>query len=80
VLDVHGLRMIERTSNPCFRIRLHKKDLELALRTAADVGISLPATAIAQQLFNACVAHGGENWDHSAMVKALELLADHALG
>jgi 2-hydroxy-3-oxopropionate reductase len=80
VLDVHGLRMIERTFNPGFRVRLHKKDLDLALRAASDVGMSLPATAITQQLFNACVAHGGENWDHSALVKALELMADHSLG
>jgi 2-hydroxy-3-oxopropionate reductase len=80
VLDVHGQRMIERTFKPGFRVRLHKKDLELALRAAADLGISLPATAVAQQLFNACVARGGEDWDHSAMVKALEVMADHALG
>ena len=80
MLDVHGQRMIERTFKPGFRVRLHKKDLELALRAAADVGIALPATAIAQQLFNACVARGGEDWDHSAMVKALEVMADHALG
>jgi 2-hydroxy-3-oxopropionate reductase len=79
VLDVHGLRMIERTFDPGFRIRLHKKDLDLALRAAFDVGMSLPATAITQQLFNTCVAHGGENWDHSALVKALELMADHSL-
>jgi 2-hydroxy-3-oxopropionate reductase len=80
VLDVHGLRMIERTFDPGFRISLHKKDLELALKTASDLGMALPATAIAQQLFNVCAAHGGENWDHSAMVKALETMADHALG
>jgi len=80
VLDVHALRMIERTFNPGFRIRLHKKDLDIALRAASDVGMSLPATAMTQQLFNACVAHGGENWDHSALVKALELMADHCIG
>jgi 2-hydroxy-3-oxopropionate reductase len=79
VLEVHGERMIARTFNPGFRIRLHKKDLDLALRSAAEVGLSLPATAMAQQLFNACVAQGGENWDHSAMVKALEALAKHAV-
>ena len=80
VLDVHGLRMIDRTFNPGFRIKLHKKDLGLALNTASELGVALPATAIAQQLFNACAARGGENWDHSAMVRALETMADHALG
>jgi 2-hydroxy-3-oxopropionate reductase len=43
------------------------------------MGISLPGTALAQQLFNACVAHGGAGWDHAAMLKALELLAGHAV-
>jgi 2-hydroxy-3-oxopropionate reductase len=79
VLDVHGERMITRAFNPGFRIRLHKKDLALALQSANEVGVSLPATAMAQQLFNSCLAHGGENWDHSAMVKALEVLADRVV-
>jgi 2-hydroxy-3-oxopropionate reductase len=38
--------------------------------------LALPGTAAAQQLFNACAAHGGAGWDHSAMVRALELMAD----
>ncbi len=39
--------------------------------------MSLPNTATAQELLNACAANGGKGWDHSAMVKALELLANH---
>jgi 2-hydroxy-3-oxopropionate reductase len=77
VLEVHGERMIRRTFEPGFRIRLHRKDLDLALTAARQLGVSLPNTATAQQLFNACAAHGGDGWDHSAMVKALELLAGH---
>jgi 2-hydroxy-3-oxopropionate reductase len=77
VLEVHGERMIRRTFEPGFRIRLHRKDLDLALTAARQLGVSLPNTAMAQQLFNACAAHGGDGWDHSAMVKALELLAGH---
>jgi 2-hydroxy-3-oxopropionate reductase len=77
ILEVHGERMIKRTFNPGFRIGLHQKDLNLALAGAKALGISLPNTATAQELFNACSAHGGAGWDHSAMVKALELLADH---
>ena len=79
VLEVHGERMIKRTFDPGFRIELHQKDLELALASARKMGIALPSTAIAQQLFNACRAHGGARSDHSAMVKALEMLAAHAL-
>jgi 2-hydroxy-3-oxopropionate reductase len=75
ILELHGERMIKRTFAPGFRIRLHQKDLNLALQSAKDLGIALPNTASAQQLFSACAAMGGENWDHSGMVKALEALA-----
>ena len=79
VLEVHGERMLKRTFDPGFRIELHQKDLGLALSGARALGISLPNTATAQELFNACVAAGGARWDHSAMVKALERLAAHEL-
>ena len=80
ILEVHGERMIKRTFNPGFRIELHQKDLNLALSAARQIGMSLPNTATAQELFNACAAHGGKGWDHSALVRALELLADHEIG
>ncbi|MCP5146403.1 MAG: 2-hydroxy-3-oxopropionate reductase [Gammaproteobacteria bacterium] len=80
VLEVHGDRMVKRTFNPGFRIELHQKDLNLALSSARAAGVSLPNTATAQELFNACVAHGGKAWDHSAMVRALEFLADFEVG
>jgi len=75
ILEVHGERMIKRTFNPGFRIALHQKDLALALGAAKDLGVALPNTAQAQQLFSACVAAGGGGWDHSGMVRALETLA-----
>jgi 2-hydroxy-3-oxopropionate reductase len=80
VLEVHGDRMIKRTFDPGFRIELHQKDLNLALSSARAAGVSLPNTATAQELFNACAAHGGKGWDHSAMVRALEALANHEVG
>jgi 2-hydroxy-3-oxopropionate reductase len=80
VLEVHGERMLKRTFDPGFRIELHQKDLNLALANARQVGLSLPNTATAQELFNACAARGGRKWDHSGMVRALELLADHEIG
>ena len=76
VLEVHGERMIKRSFDPGFRISLHQKDLNLALASARELGVALPNTATAQELFNACAAHGGKNWDHSAMVRALEKLAN----
>ena len=80
ILELHGKRMIDRSFDPGFRIGLHQKDLNLALEGARTLGVSLPATALAQQLFSACIAHGGAAWDHSAMVRALEMLANHEVG
>ncbi|MBB1632035.1 2-hydroxy-3-oxopropionate reductase [Cupriavidus sp. UME77] len=77
VLEVHGERMIKRTFDPGFRIGLHQKDLNLALSNAREMGVSLPNTATCQELFNACASHGGSDWDHSALVRALELMANH---
>jgi 2-hydroxy-3-oxopropionate reductase len=77
ILEVHGERMIKRTFDPGFRIELHQKDLNLALQGARAMGVSLPNTATAQELFNTCAANGGAKWDHSGMVKALERMANH---
>lgn len=77
VLEVHGERMIRRSFDPGFRIRLHQKDLNLALGSARALGVSLPNTATAQELMNACAAHGAADLDHAALVQALEVLASH---
>ena len=79
ILEVHGERMLKRNFQPGFRIELHQKDLNLALEGARALGLALPNTALAQQLFSACVANGGRAWDHSAMVKALELMSGYEI-
>ncbi|WP_310460656.1 2-hydroxy-3-oxopropionate reductase [Sphaerotilus sp.] len=79
ILEVHGERMIKRTFNPGFRIKLHQKDLNLALAGARELGVSLPQTAGAAQLMQACAANGMAELDHSALVKALELMAGHTV-
>ena len=77
ILEVHGERMIKRTFNPGFRIALHQKDLNLALQSARTLGVALPQTAGAAQLMNTCAALGHGQLDHSALVRALEALANH---
>ena len=77
ILELHGEKMLNRTFKPGFRIRLHQKDLNLALQSARSMGLSLPNTATAQELFNAVAAQGGIDLDHSAMLLALEKLANH---
>ena len=79
ILELHGDRMVKRNFEPGFRIELHQKDLNLALQGAKSLGISLPNTAMCQELFNACAAHGGAAWDHAAMVRALEIMANHQI-
>ena len=76
ILEVHAERMLKGTFNPGFRIRLHQKDLNLALDAAREYNLGLPNTAIAQQMFAACAAHGGADLDHSAMILAIEGLGD----
>jgi len=80
ILEVHGERMVKRTFAPGFRIDLHRKDLNLALTTGRQLGVALPNTATAQELFNTCAAHDGGGWDHSAMVRALEMMANFEIG
>jgi 2-hydroxy-3-oxopropionate reductase len=77
ILEVHGERMIKRTFNPGFRIGLHQKDLGLALAGAKSMGVALPQTASAAQLMQTCAAQGWDQLDHSALVKSLELMANH---
>ena len=77
ILEVHGERMVKRTFDPGFRIELHQKDLNLALQGAKALGVSLPNTATAQELFNACAANGFGKLDHSALCRAIEIMSNH---
>ena len=79
ILEVHGERMIKRTFAPGFRIKLHQKDLSLALAGARALGVALPQTANAAQLMQACAANGDADLDHSALVHALERMANHTV-
>jgi 2-hydroxy-3-oxopropionate reductase len=79
ILEVHAERMINGTFNPGFRIRLHQKDLNLALSAARELGLALPNTAMAQQMFSSCAAHGGADLDHSALILAIEGLGSHSI-
>src|SRR3954452_14968156 len=80
ILEVHGERMIKRNFDPGFRIELHQKDLNLALSGAKTLNLSLPNTASTQQLFNACAAQGGAQWDHSGLLRILEVMGGFEIG
>ncbi|MGZ0152764.1 2-hydroxy-3-oxopropionate reductase [Kribbella sp. WER1] len=71
ILEVHGDRMVRETFEPGFRLRLHRKDLNLAVQAAAELDLALPNTAATQQLMNAAVADGDGELDHSALYRTL---------
>lgn len=79
ILEVHAERMLNGTFNPGFKIKLHQKDLNLALASAKALSLSLPNTAVAQQMFASCIAHGGADLDHSALILAIEGMAAHTI-
>ena len=79
ILELHAERMLKGTFNPGFKIKLHEKDLNLALSSAKALHLSLPNTAVAQQMFASCIAHGGAELDHSALIMVIEGLADHSI-
>jgi 2-hydroxy-3-oxopropionate reductase len=76
VLELHGQRMLDRNFQPGGKVKSHRKDLEIVLSVAKEMGICLPGTAMMSQLFNAVVAHDGPDWDHSAIVTVLESMSD----
>jgi 2-hydroxy-3-oxopropionate reductase len=79
ILEVHAERMLKGTFAPGFKVQLHQKDLNLALASAKALSLSLPNTAIAQQMFSSVIAHGGGELDHSALITAIEGMAAHAI-
>jgi len=75
VLELHGQRMIDHNFEPGGKVRLHKKDTEIALSVAKEIGVFLPGASMVGQIWNSLTAMGGLDWDHSAIVKVIELLS-----
>lgn len=77
-LEKHGQRIIDRDFAPGFRVRLMRKDLRIALRTAQDAGVrQLPGAAAAERLLSALCDAGRADWDWNAL--ALQVQADAGL-
>lgn len=76
VMDVRGPRIVKGDFEPGFRSRFHYKDLNIVRETARAFGCSLPASALAHELFSAMQANGWADLDHSAVIKVIELLSD----
>jgi 2-hydroxy-3-oxopropionate reductase len=74
VLELHGQRILNRDFKPGFKAKLHQKDLHIVMQTARDLGVALPAAALAAQHMNALVGAGGGELDSSAMFTVVERL------
>jgi len=75
VMDVRGPRIVKGDFEPGFRSRFHYKDLNIIRETARAYGCSLPASALAHELFSAMQANGWGDLDHSAVIKVIEQLS-----
>lgn len=75
ILEMHGQRMIDETFDPGFRIRLHRKDISLAVDTARQLGLALPNVAIVEQVMNAAIARGDGDKDHSGLIRTIAAMS-----
>jgi 2-hydroxy-3-oxopropionate reductase len=75
ILEAHGQKMLERNFKPGFRIRLHEKDMKIALSAGSEYGVPLMITSQVAQIMTAMKSMGNGELDHSGIVKFVEALA-----
>lgn len=75
ILDLHGQRILDRNFKPGFKIKLHRKDMNIALQTARSLSVPLPASAIVASQMDAVLANGDGDLDHSALALFLESIS-----
>lgn len=75
VLELHGRRMTDRNFVPGGKVKSHKKDIEIVMAVAREIGVYLPGTALLSHLWNAVASQGGLDWDHSSVIKVLEMMS-----
>src|SRR5919109_3701790 len=80
ILEAHGQKMLERNFKPGFRIRLHEKDMKIALATGSEYGVSLMVTGVVGQMMTAMKGMGNADLDHSGLVRVVEQLSNTELG
>ena len=75
ILDLHGQRIIERNFKPGFKVKLHRKDMNIALQTGKQLSVPLPASSIVASQMDALIARGDAELDHSSLALLAEQLA-----
>lgn len=76
ILETHGPKMIERRFTPGFRMRLHRKDLDITLDAGQAYGAALPVTAQVRELMTETLADGQGDMDNSSLVLLIEKLSN----
>jgi 2-hydroxy-3-oxopropionate reductase len=79
VMEVRRRNFLEHDFTPGFKLALHHKDLGIALRTARELGVYVPTTAIVDQMLAALEATGDGGLDHSALLKVIEQASAHEI-
>ena len=80
VMEVRGPNFLKHDFQPGFKIALHHKDLGIALAAGREYGVSLPVTAIVDQMLQALKLRGQGEQDHSALLTLIEDWAQHRIG
>lgn len=79
ILEAHGQKMLDRNFKPGFRIRLHEKDMKIALATGSEFGVPLMVTGVVGQMMTAMKGMGNGDLDHSGLVRLIEQLSNTEL-
>ena len=80
VMEVKREKMLEHSFDPGFRVELHHKDLGIALAAGREYGVTLPVTAIVDQMLETLKMLGRGDQDHSALLTLIEESSGHEIG
>lgn len=75
ILDLHGQRIIDRNFKPGFKIKLHRKDLGIALEAGLQHKVPLQGTAHVAQNMDQLIANNNGELDHSSIALLLEQMS-----
>lgn len=79
VMELRGPTMVQHNFQPGFKARLHRKDLNIILQTAREYGVTLPVSAIVDQMFTNLIENGKGDLDHSALLTVVEEMSNHSI-
>ena len=72
VMQVKGDKFLSQNFTPGGKVQFHHKDLGIALAAGREYGVSLPVTAMVDQMFGSLIAKGRGEWDHSALITLIQ--------